>query len=289
MEHALELVLGHATHDSVSFQLFLFSMSVDSEELAEELVIQLQVWLLGHVLVFVHPGGVVNFDQLEVDVVLCLFETLLQEHLLADVIVEDIEPLLDIKDQVLTSLFVKEGCLRVGEGILKAHEVEDFTSLGINNALIPILRVEDLDSGSTFLDFKKLAASIDLKLFEVDLNISKLVEYLLSSRFLLILRLVLMFLVAPHGNSEIILVEWVRIEGLMVPLRVIIIPFVQGANELPLLLQHHSFGSVLPVGPLVAVNFAPCVNDAQLYHLGEILVEVEVLLLVPLEGVNETE
>ena len=114
VEHALELVLGHPTHDSVSFQFFLFSMNVDSEELAEELLIQLQVWLLRHVLVLVHPGGVVNFDQLEVDVIFCLFKTLLQEHLLADVIVEDIEPLLDIKDQVLTSLFVKEGCLRVG-------------------------------------------------------------------------------------------------------------------------------------------------------------------------------
>jgi hypothetical protein len=264
-------------------------MSVDSEELAKELLIQLQVWLLAHVLVFVHPGGVVNFDQLEVDVILGLFETLLQEHLLTDVIVEDIEPLLDIKDQVLTRLLVEEGCLRVGEGILKTHEVEDFSSLGINNALIPILRVEDLDGGSALLDFKKLAARIDLKLFEVDLNISKLVEYLLSSRFLLILRLVLVFLVAPHGNTEIILVEWVRIESLMVPLRVCIVAFVQGAYKLPLFLRNHSLGGILPVGALVAINFAPCVDYAKLDHLGEILVEVEVLLLIPLEGVNEGE
>lgn len=98
MEHALELVLGHATHDSVSFQLLLFSLSVDSEELAEELLIQLQIWLLGDVLVLVHPGGVVNFDQLEINMILCLFKTLLHEHLLADVIVEDIEPLFYIQD-----------------------------------------------------------------------------------------------------------------------------------------------------------------------------------------------
>jgi hypothetical protein len=264
-------------------------MSVDSEELAKELLIQLQVWLLAHVLVFVHPGGVVNFDQLEVDVILGLFETLLQEHLLTDVIIEDIEPLLDIKDQVLTRLLVEEGCLRVGEGILKTHEVEDFSSLGINNALIPILRVEDLDGGSALLDLKKLAARIDLKLFEVDFNISNFVKYLLSSRFLLILRLVLMVLVAPHGNTEIILVEWVRIEGLVMPLRVVVVAFVQGANELPLLLRNHSLGGVLPVGALVAIDFAPCVDDAQLDHLGEILVKVEVLLLIPLEGVNEGE
>jgi hypothetical protein len=264
-------------------------MSVDSEELAKELLIQLQVWFLAHVLVFVHPGGVVNFDQLEVDVILGLFETLLQEHLLTDVIIEDIEPLLDIKDQVLTRLLVEEGCLRVGEGILKTHEVEDFSSLGINNALIPILRVEDLDGGSALLDLKKLAARIDLKLFEVDFNISNFVKYLLSSRFLLILRLVLMVLVAPHGNTEIILVEWVRIEGLVMPLRVVVVAFVQGANELPLLLRNHSLGGVLPVGALVAIDFAPCVDDAQLDHLGEILVKVEVLLLIPLEGVNEGE
>ena len=216
-------------------------------------------------------------------------ETLLQEHLLTDVIIEDIEPLLDIKDQVLTRLLVEEGCLRVGEGILKTHEVEDFSSLGINNALIPILRVEDLDGGSALLDLKKLAARIDLKLFEVDFNISNFVKYLLSSRFLLILRLVLMVLVAPHGNTEIILVEWVRIEGLVMPLRVVVVAFVQGANELPLLLRNHSLGGVLPVGALVAIDFAPCVDDAQLDHLGEILVKVEVLLLIPLEGVNEGE
>jgi hypothetical protein len=39
----------------------------------------------------------------------------------------------------------------------------------------------------------------------------------------------------------------------------------------------------------VAIDFVPCINDAKLDHLGEILVEVEVLFLVPLEGVNEAD
>ena len=93
-------------------------------------------------------------------------------------------------------------------GILKAHEIEDFTSLGINNALIPILIVQDLDGISALLYFKKLAAFINIKLFEVSLGnrllflgIRLFIEY---SRFLAQLRLVLMFLVALHDNTEII-------------------------------------------------------------------------------------
>ena len=98
-----------------------------------------------------------------------------------------------------------------------------------------------------------------------------------------------MFLIAPHDNTEIIEVQRVRIEGLVVPLRVAIVPFVQCAHELPLLLLYRGPGNVLPVGALVAIDFVPCINDAKLYHLGEILVEVEVLFLVPLEGVNEVD
>ena len=108
VEHALELILSHATHNSVGFQLLLLGLSVDSEELAEELLIQLQIWFLGDVLVFVHPSGVVNFDQFEINFILCLFETLLQEHLLADVIIEDIEPLFDIQNQILACELVEE-------------------------------------------------------------------------------------------------------------------------------------------------------------------------------------
>ena len=289
MEHARELVLRHATHHSVSFQLLIFGLSVDSEILAEELLIQLQVWLLGDVLVFVHPGGVVNFDQLEINLILCLFETLLQEHLLADVIIEDLEPPIEIQDKILTSELIVEGFLRVLVAILKAHKIEDFTSLGINNAFIPILRVEDLDGISTLKYFKLLVAGINLKLFEVRFGIRLFVEYYLFSRFLVLLRLVLMFLVAQHDNTEIIEVEWVRIEGLMVPLWVVVVPFVQDGDELPLLLQYRGLSFILPVDTLVAIDFVPCFINAKLDHLGEILVEVEVLFLAPLEGVNEVK
>jgi hypothetical protein len=101
--------------------------------------------------------------------------------------------------------------------------------------------------------------------------------------------LVLIFLVAPHDNTEIIEIQRVRIEGLVVPFWVDVVPFVQGADELPLLIQYRGLGSVLLVGALVAIDFVPCINDAKLDHLGEILVEVEMLFLVPLERVNEAD
>jgi hypothetical protein len=153
-------------------------------------------------------------------------------------------------------------------GVLKAHEIEDFTSLGINNALIPILKVQDLDRLSSLLYFKTLPLLINIKLFEVThgnrlffLGIRLFIEYIISRRFHVLLRLVLMFLVAQHDNTEIIGVEWVRIEGLVVPLRVVKALFVQGDLVLPLL-KYRGLGSVLLVGALEAIDFVPFSSDA---------------------------
>jgi hypothetical protein len=55
--------------------------------------------------------------------------------------------------------------------VLKAHKVKDFTVSCIDNALIPILRVQDLDGFAATNNLKYVILLVNLELALVDLLI----------------------------------------------------------------------------------------------------------------------